>query len=93
MLALHQLIAEEMLLDALALDRYRDELREDILRLRQRTGNRKLGENLEVAAERTREYRRRVPGKVRGRQERPPDRWGGGGVGTRPPPPAPVRRG
>lgn len=94
-LALHRLIPEELLFDAFAFDMYWDELREDVLELRRRTGNRKLGENLEIAAERAREHRRRLPTKLRW-EEPPGGGWKGGGRGPRldPDPQAdPSRRG
>jgi hypothetical protein len=55
-LALHRLVSESLLFDAFAFDMYWDELREDMVNLRQRTANRKLCENFEVAAERARIY-------------------------------------
>ena len=73
-LALHHHIAEELLFDAFAFDMYWDELREDILRVRRLTGNDKLCENFEIAAERAREYRRAFPPKLRWqRRGRPGD--------------------
>jgi hypothetical protein len=85
-LALHRHVAEELLFDAFAFDMYWDELREDILHVRQLTGNEKFCENFEIAAERARRYREDFPPKLRWqRHERP---GGGsdppGGVGPGP---------
>lgn len=88
-LALHRQLSEELLFDAFALDMYWDELREDIVRLRRSTGNNKLGENFEIAAERAREHRRRVPTKLRWRPDDQQPPGGGGGRGGRPPEPEP----
>src|ERR1700731_3337772 len=71
-LVLHHLIPEALLFDAFGFDLYWDELREDILSLRQETGNEKFCENFEIAADRAREYRNDRPPK-RGRQHRPED--------------------
>src|SRR5712672_2320107 len=62
-LALHHLIPEALLFDAFAFDLYWDELREDILSLRQQTGNEKFCENFEIASDRAREYRNDRPPK------------------------------
>jgi hypothetical protein len=64
-LALHHLIPEALLFDAFAFDLYWDELREDILSLRQQTGNEKFCENFEIASDRAREYRNDRPPKRR----------------------------
>ncbi|MFI5284117.1 MAG: hypothetical protein ACHQ0J_13455, partial [Candidatus Dormibacterales bacterium] len=56
-LALHHLIPEALLFDAFGFDLYWDELREDIMSLRQQTGNEKFCENFEIASDRAREYR------------------------------------
>jgi hypothetical protein len=64
-LALHRLIREELLFDGFAFDMYWDELREDVARLRRVTGNEKLCENFEIAAERARKYREDRPPKLR----------------------------
>lgn len=64
-LALHRHLAEELLFDAFSFDTYWDELREDVLRVRQLTGNDKFCENFEIAAERARAYRRDFPPKLR----------------------------
>jgi hypothetical protein len=95
-LALHRHIAEELLFDGFAFDMYWDELREDVARVRQLTGNQKFCENFEIAAERAREYRTDFPPKLRWqRRERPGDE-GPGGPGGLPrrdapsPAPAPV---
>src|SRR5436305_11041765 len=88
-MALHHLIPEALLFDAFAFDLYWDELREDVLALRQETGNEKFCENFEIAAERAREYRQDRPPKLRWKRpdagDEPP-----GGFGVRPPrrPPA-----
>lgn len=90
-LALHHLVPEALLFDAFAFDLYWDELREDVLALRAETGNEKFCENFEIAAERAREYRTDRPPKLRwkhrGGEEGPPDPPGG--LGVRPPGPAP----
>src|SRR5256885_3582134 len=85
-MALHHLIPEALLFDAFAFDLYWDELREDVLALRQETGNEKFCENFEIAAERAREYRQERPPKLRWRGA---DSAGGssdtaGGPGVRP---------
>jgi hypothetical protein len=92
-LALHHLIPEALLFDAFAFDLYWDELREDILSLRRQTGNEKFCENFEIASDRARDYRSDRPPKRRrhdkldsGESPDPP-----GGLGRRPPGPAPVR--
>src|SRR5438552_15449769 len=86
-MALHHLIPEALLFDAFAFDLYWDELREDVLALRQETGNEKFCENFEIAAERAREYRTDRPPKLRwkhrGGGEAPPDPPAG--PGPRPP--------
>jgi hypothetical protein len=64
-LALHHLIPEALLFDAFAFDLYWDELREDIMSLRQQTGNEKFCENFEIASDRAREYRNDRPPKRR----------------------------
>jgi hypothetical protein len=79
-LALHRLLPESLLFDAFAFDMYWDELREDILDLRTTTGNGKLCENFESAAERARLYRRDFP---------PKGRWDDFGGGRRRPHPGP----
>jgi hypothetical protein len=89
-LALHHLIPEALLFDAFAFDLYWDELREDVLSLRQQTGNEKFCENFEIASERARQYRNDRPPKLRWRHgpeaEGPDPR---GGLGVRPPGPGP----
>jgi hypothetical protein len=78
-LALHRHIAEELLFDAFAFDMYWDELREDVLRVRQLTGNQKFCENFEIAGERARSYRTDFPPKLRWqRRDRPGDEGLGG---------------
>ncbi len=79
-LALHHLIPEALLFDAFAFDLYWDELREDVLALRASTGNEKLCENFEIAAERARIYRQDRPPKEEDEPRDPP-----GGLGVRPP--------
>jgi hypothetical protein len=82
-LALHRHIAEELLFDAFAFDMYWDELREDVLGVRQLTGNQKFCENFEIAAERARRYRADFPPKMRWqRRERPGDEGPGGPGGS-----------
>ena len=84
-LALHRLVSEALVYDAFALDMYWDELREDVLGLRWSTGNDKLCENFEIAADRAREYRRLQPSKLRWSRREPPQ--------DPPPPPRPPRGG
>jgi hypothetical protein len=86
-LALHHLIPEALLFDAFAFDLYWDELREDVLALRASTGNEKLCENFEIAAERARIYRQDRPPKLRWKHLREGDEPGDppGGLGVRPP--------
>lgn len=88
-LALHHLIPEALLFDAFAFDLYWDELREDVMKLRNATGNDKLCENFEIAAERAREYRADRPPKTRwmDRGEGPSDPEGGLGARRPGPPP------
>lgn len=93
-LVLHNLIAEELVFDAFAVDMYWDELREDVLRLRETTGNDKLCENFEIAAGRARAYREERPPKLRWQRRRPPgddppDDWPDRGP-ARPPEPDPA---
>jgi hypothetical protein len=64
-LALHHLVPEALLFDAFGFDLYWDELREDIMELRQQTGNEKFCENFEIAAERALDYRNDRPPKRR----------------------------
>ena len=82
-LVLHRHVAEDLLFDAFALDMYWDELREDVLKIRQLTGNDKFAENFEIAAERARSYRATFPPKLRWQRRRPP--------GDEPPEPPPHR--
>jgi hypothetical protein len=90
-LALHHLVPEALLFDAFAFDLYWDELREDVLALRATTGNEKFCENFEIAAERAREYRTDRPPKLRWMHRGGPDAPSDppGGLGVRPPGPAP----
>ena len=94
-LALHHLIPEALLFDAFGFDLYWDELREDIMSLRQQTGNEKFCENFEIASDRAREYRNDRPPKRRWHHrsegEGPPNPPGG--LGSRPNRPAPVSPG
>ncbi len=92
-LALHHLIPEALLYDAFAFDLYWDEVREDVVETRHRTGNEKFCENFELAAERAREYRADRPPKHRWighpRDSRDDDDRDepGGGLGPREPEP------
>jgi hypothetical protein len=90
-LALHHLIPEALLFDAFAFDLYWDELREDVLSLRNQTGNEKFCENFELAAERARDYRADRPPKTRwmhrGEHDQPSDPEGG--IGAPLPDPSP----
>jgi hypothetical protein len=92
-LALHHLIPEALLYDAFAFDLYWDEVREDVIHTRQRTGNDKFCENFELAAGRAREYRADRPPKHRwmGQQGEGPDDEPGGGGGGGPRQPEPSR--
>lgn len=95
-LALHHLVPEALLFDAFAFDLYWDELREDIAKLRSETGNQKLCENFEIAAEQARDYRADRPPKTqwrRGVDGGDPPRGSSEPVLDRPPkgvPPKPV---
>jgi hypothetical protein len=90
-LVLHHLVPEALLFDAFGFDLYWDELREDIMSLRQQTGNEKFCENFEIASDRAREYRNDRPPKRRwhhrSEDEGPPNPPGG--LGSRPNRPAP----
>ena len=90
-LALHRLIAEELVFDTFAFDMYWDELREDVLEVRRLAGNEKFCENFEIAAERARAYRTDRPPKLRWMHRAGPDapQDPHGGLGVRPPGPAP----
>ena len=86
-LALHHLIPEALLYDAFAFDLYWDEVREDVIKTRQETGNEKFCENFEIAAERARAYRADRPPKhrwLRGPGEGGPEPAPGGGGGGEP---------
>lgn len=89
-LALHHLVPEALLFDAFGFDLYWDELREDIMSLRQQTGNEKFCENFEIAADQARDYRNDRPPKRRWQH-----RSEGGGPDEpprgRPPDPGPVK--
>ena len=80
-LALHHMVPEALLFDAFGFDLYWDELREDIMSLRQQTGNEKFCENFEIAADRARDYRNDRPPKRRWQHrtegDGPEDRSGG----------------
>ena len=88
-LVLHHLIPEALVFDAFGFDLYWDELREDILSLRQQTGNEKFCENFEIASDRARDYRNDRPPKRRWHHrpegDEPPS---GPGRGPSYPPPA-----
>jgi hypothetical protein len=91
-MVLHHLIPEALLFDAFAFDLYWDELREDILSVRRQTGNEKFCENFEIASDRARDYRNDRPPKRRWRHKPEGDDPSGppGGMGRRPPSPAPT---
>lgn len=89
-LALHHHIAEELLFDAFAIDMYWDELREDVLEVRRLAGNEKFCENLEIAAERARRYRRDFPPKLRWQRRDRPGPPGPPGPPGRGPEPGPA---
>ena len=84
-LELHHLLPEALLFDAFGFDLYWDELREDILSLRQQTGNEKFCENFEIAADRARDYRNDRPPKRRWQHK--PEGGGPEDRGGRPPSP------
>jgi hypothetical protein len=91
-LALHHLIPEALLFDAFAFDLYWDELREDVMSLRQQTGNEKFCENFEIASDRARDYRNDRPPKRRWHHHEPEGEGGEGPPGghQRPPGPSPA---
>jgi hypothetical protein len=62
-LALHHLIAEDLLFDAFAIDLYWDRLADAVLTVRRDTSNDKFCENFEVCALLAKAYRDRRPGK------------------------------
>jgi hypothetical protein len=62
-LAMHKLIAEDLLFDAFAIDLYWDRLADAVNTVRRGTGNDKFCENFEVAALLARAYRERRPSK------------------------------
>jgi hypothetical protein len=92
-MVLHHLVPEALLFDAFAFDLYWDELREDVMSLRQQTGNEKFCENFEIASERARDYRNDRPPKRRWHHrsegEEPRDPPGGRGRPPLAPHPAP----
>ncbi len=67
-LALHGLIVEDLLFDAFAFDRYWEQLKHRVERVRRDSGNPKFCENFEIAAALAIEYREQRPAKVRVRQ-------------------------
>jgi hypothetical protein len=62
-LAIHRLIAEDLLFDAFAIDLYWERLDHAIQEIRHRTENPKFCENFEVCADLARAYRRTRPYK------------------------------
>lgn len=62
-LAMHRLIAEDLLFDAFAIDLYWDRLQPAVMRVREESGNPKFCENFEVAALLAKAYRERRPHK------------------------------
>ncbi len=64
-LALHNLVTEDLLFDAFAIDHYYEKLRGRIDRVRRESGNPKFCENFEAAAVLAREYREQRPAKMR----------------------------
>jgi hypothetical protein len=60
-LAIHRLIAEDLLFDAFAIDLYWDRLDRAIREVRQRTENPKFCENFEICAQQARQYRANRP--------------------------------
>ena len=64
-LALHNLIVEDLLFDAFAIDHYYEKLRGRVERVRAESGNPKFCENFEAAAVLAREYREQRPPKMR----------------------------
>jgi hypothetical protein len=63
-LALHGLLAEDLLFDAFAIDFYWKELKPRIEEVRRSTGNDKFCENFEIAARLAIAYREERPAKV-----------------------------
>jgi hypothetical protein len=63
-LALHGLIAEDLLFDAFAFDQYWSELHDRVQQVRRDTGNPKFCENFEIAAALAVHYREHRPAKV-----------------------------
>jgi hypothetical protein len=63
-LALHGLLAEDLLFDAFAIDFYYKELKPRIEEVRRSTGNEKFCENFEIAARLAIAYREERPAKV-----------------------------
>jgi hypothetical protein len=63
-LAVHRLIAEDLVFDAFAIDLYWDRLLPSIAEVRDRTGNPKFCENFELCAESARAYRELRPKKA-----------------------------
>ena len=63
-LALHGLLPEDLLFDAFAIDIYWDQLKGRVGQVRKTTGNDKLCENFELAAELAVAYREERPAKV-----------------------------
>ena len=64
-LALHNLVVEDLLFDAFAIDHYYDTLKKRIQAARKKTKNPKFCENFEAAALLAREYRALRPKRLR----------------------------
>lgn len=64
-LALHGLIVEDLVFDAFAIDRYFEQLRPRVERVRTETSNPKFCENFEIASGLAKQYRELRPAKVR----------------------------
>lgn len=62
-LAVHGLVSEDLLFDAFAFDLYWNQFKQRMERLRDETGNAKLCENFEIAAQAAQAYRDLRPAK------------------------------
>jgi hypothetical protein len=60
----HRRVAEDLVFDMLAVDKYWEQLRASIERARKSGGNAKFGENFELVAASAKEYREQKPSKL-----------------------------
>jgi hypothetical protein len=60
----HRRVAEDLVFDMLAIDKYWEQLRAPIERARKSGGNAKFGENFELVAGSAKEYREQKPSKL-----------------------------